>query len=87
MCFFTRQVVICLSHPQQERANKVGTGKPTPTQDLRVNNFSAMGYICFYECRLVRQKYFNFFLAPAHFFHIINFYNINFDFYIFSKCL
>jgi hypothetical protein len=35
MRFFTRQVVICLSHPQQERANKVG--KPTPTQDLRVN--------------------------------------------------
>jgi len=39
MRFFTRQVVICLSHPQQERANKVGTGKPTPTQDLRVNYF------------------------------------------------
>ena len=37
MRFFTRQVVICLSHPQQERANKVG--KPTPTQDLRVNYF------------------------------------------------
>jgi hypothetical protein len=68
MRFFTRQVVICLSHPQQERANKVGTGKPTPTQDLRVNNFSAMDYICFYECILLHQKCFNFFLAPAHFF-------------------
>lgn len=74
MRFFTRQVVICLSHPQQERANKVGTGKPTPTQDLRVNYILiTMDYICFYECRLVRQKCFNFFLARRIFFSYYKF--------------